>query len=187
MFRPDFNPQPTLSGGTIHLRPLGPNDLEGLYSAASDPAVWAGHPATDRYQREKFEPYFVTLLASGATLAAIDRRTGEIIGCSRYYVAPDMPDSVSIGFTFLDNAYWGGGTNFEMKRLMLGHAFHAYRDVWFHIAPTNIRSQKATAKLGAEHVYDATLDLSGTPSPWMCFRLKQDDWNRVVAAKAGGI
>ncbi|KOF20835.1 hypothetical protein AC244_05235 [Ensifer adhaerens] len=185
MFRNDFDPQPALSGEAILLRPLRPYDLEGLYSAASHPDVWAGHPATDRYKREKFEPYFSLLLESGATLVAVDRQTDEIIGCSRYYVAPDMPDSISIGFTFLNNAYWGGGTNFELKRLMLGHAFHAYPDVWFHIAPTNIRSQKATAKLGATHVYDATLDLSGMPSPWMCFRLRQEDWNCVVESKAG--
>lgn len=186
MFRTDFNPQPTLTGDAIQLRPMGAGDLEGLYSAASDPAVWAGHPATDRYKRDKFEPYFATLLASKATLVAVDRGKDAIIGCSRYYVAPDMPDSVAIGFTFLNNAYWGGGTNFEMKRLMLGHAFGVYPDVWFHIAPTNIRSQKATAKLGADHVYDAVLDLSGTPSPWMCFRLRQHDWSRVVSERAAG-
>ncbi len=187
MFRPDFDPQPTLRGEAIHLRPMAAGDLEGLYSAASDPDVWAGHPATDRYKRDKFEPYFAVLLASGTTLVAVDRRKDEIIGCSRYYVAPDMPDSVSIGFTFLNNAYWGGGTNFEMKRLMLDHAFAAYPGVWFHIAPTNIRSQKATGKLGAQHVYDATLDLSGTPSPWMCFRLGRDDWRRVVTDRATSI
>ncbi|WP_063997072.1 GNAT family N-acetyltransferase [Ensifer sp. Root127] len=184
MFKSDFDPQPALSGEAIFLRPLRPEDLEGLYSAASHPDVWAGHPATDRYKREKFEPYFALLLASETTLVAIDRQNDKIIGCSRYYVAPDMPDSISIGFTFLNKAYWGGGTNFDLKRLMLGHAFGTYPEVWFHIAPTNIRSQKATAKLGAAHVYDAILDLLGTPSPWMCFRLRQDDWNRVVAGRA---
>jgi RimJ/RimL family protein N-acetyltransferase len=39
---------------------------------------------------------------------------------------------------------------------MLDHAFKSYPDVRFHIAPANIRSQKATAKLGADYVYEAT-------------------------------
>lgn len=38
--------------------------------------------------------------------------------------------------------------------------------VWFHIDPSNIRSRKATAKLGAKHVYDAALNLSGNPASW---------------------
>jgi RimJ/RimL family protein N-acetyltransferase len=82
----------------------------------------------------------------------IDSQTNKIIGCSRYYVSPNQPDSISIGFTFLHHRYWGGATNSELKRLMLNHAFECFAEVWFHIAPSNIRSRKATAKLGAEHV-----------------------------------
>ncbi len=179
MFTNRFDPQPELMGDALSVRPLRRDDLEGLFAAAAHPEVWAGHPASDRYKREKFEPYFNSLLESGAALCVVDRQTGHIIGCSRYYPAPDQPNSISIGFTFLHHAYWGGRTNFQLKRLMLDHAFRTFPEVWFHIAPTNIRSQKATAKLGAEHAYDATLDLSGTPAPWMCFRLSKDAWERT--------
>ena len=174
-----FDLQPTLTGPTLALRPLGRADLEGLYAAASDPGVWAGHPATNRFERAAFTPYFDFLLAAGGTLAIRDRPSGAIIGCSRYYVAPDTPEAIAIGFTFLARAFWGGAANFELKRLMLGHAFESFPAVWFHIAPTNIRSQKATAKLGAEHVRTATLDLAGTPAEWMCYRLTREDWDRV--------
>ena len=158
--------------------------MEGLFAAASHPEVWAGHPATDRYKREKFEPYFASLLESKAALAVVDRQSGRIIGSSRYYVAPDRPDGVSIGFTFLNHRYWGGGKS-SLKRLMLDHAFKSFAEVSFHIAPTNIRSQLATAKLGAEHAYDATLDLSGIPAPWMCFRLSKSAWEQVLGSRDG--
>ena len=176
---PAFDAQPTLIGPSLLLRPLHLHDFDGLYAAAADPEVWAGHPARDRHTREAFEPYFDFLLESGTTLAILDRASGKPIGCSRYYTAPDLPDDIAIGFTFLNNAYWGGATNFQLKRLMLEHAFASFPAVWFHIDPTNVRSQKATAKLGAVHVHDAVLDLSGKPAKWMCFRLDKAAWEGV--------
>lgn len=177
--------QPELAGETLFLRPLKADDFDGLYSAGSDPAVWAGHPAKDRYKEVVFREYFDSQLASGSALVFIERSTGKSIGCSRYYAAPDQPQGISIGFTFLNNSYWGGNANFEIKRLMLDHAFEKVDDVWFHIDPTNIRSQKATAKLGAVHAYDAVLNISGKPVNWMCFRLARDAWTWVKANRDG--
>ncbi|MBP7242919.1 GNAT family N-acetyltransferase [Amaricoccus sp.] len=186
MSAPAFDPQPTLIGETLELRPLAAGDLDGLHAAASDEETWAGHPAKDRWKREMFEPYFAFLLRTGTTLAIIDRASGAIIGASRYYTAPDMPGSISIGFTFLNHRWWGGRTNFELKRLMLGHAFASFPSVWFHIDPSNIRSQTATARLGAVHAYDATLELiPGRPAPWVVLRLDRSAWDRVCAERAG--
>jgi RimJ/RimL family protein N-acetyltransferase len=180
-----FDPQPRLVGDTLELRPLAAGDLDRLHLAASDPETWAGHPSKDRWRREAFEPYFAFLLGTGATLAIVDRASGRIIGASRYYTAPDRPGTISIGFTFLDRAFWGGRTNFELKRLMLGHAFETFPEVWFHIDPTNIRSQIATGRLGAVHIYDATLELvPGKPAPWTILRLDRDVWMRVCAERA---
>jgi len=180
MIRTDFNAQPELASGLLALRPLRRDDFDGLFAAAGHPEVWAGHPAKERYKRDVFEKYFDFLLGTGSTLVVIDRASGKIIGCSRYYAAPDQPGSISIGFTFLNHAYWGGGVNFELKRLMLDHAFKTFSEVWFHIGPDNIRSQKATSKLGAEHVYDAVLNLSGSPAPGMCFRLRKEAWEQTL-------
>ena len=47
IFPPGFNPKPTLTGDGLTLRPLNEGDVEGLYEAASDPKIWANHPATD--------------------------------------------------------------------------------------------------------------------------------------------
>jgi N-acetyltransferase len=176
---PFFDFQPDLSNGQLRLRPLGADDLEDLYRAANSPQTWAGHPSKDRYRQEIFEPYARTLLESGGSLVVIDAAEDRIIGCSRFYVSPDQPESISIGFTFLHHSRWGGSTNFELKRLMLGHAFRTFSEVWFHVSPVNIRSQKATRKLGAEYVRNAVLDLSGQPTAWMCFRLWKDAWDQT--------
>ena len=172
-----FNDQPELKGETLRLRGLREEDREALFLAASDAETWAGHPAKDRHQREVFDPYFDMLLGAGGTLIVFDKATDKAIGCSRYYVGPDAPDDISIGFTFLNHRYWGGEVNLRMKQLMLDHAFNHFDRVWFHIAPDNIRSQKATMKLGARHVYDATLALSGgRVSDYCCYRLDRADW-----------
>jgi RimJ/RimL family protein N-acetyltransferase len=176
---PSFDFQPDLSNGQLRLRPLAADDLEDLYRAASSPETWAGHPSKDRYRREIFEPYARTLLESGETLVVTDAAEDRIIGCSRFYVSPDQLESISIGFTFLHHSRWGGSTNFELKRLMLSHAFRTFSEVWFHISRVNIRSQKATMKLGAEYIRNAVLELSGQPIEWMCFRLSKGAWDQT--------
>lgn len=121
-----FDDQPTLRGDTLQLRPLRADDFDGLYAAANSPETWAGHPATERYRREVFEPYFQFLVQAGGCLLILDRHTGEAIGCSRYYPVPDLPADIGIGFTFINHRYWGGATNRELKTLMLGHAFQHF-------------------------------------------------------------
>lgn len=163
-----FDPQPTLSGVGILVRPLAEADRAGLTRAASDPRTWAGHPASDRWKPEVFASYFEYLLTHRSVVVEAE---GVIIGASRFYAAPDAPHDISIGFTFLDCAYWGGAMNRALKTLMLDHAFASFDRVWFHIAPGNIRSQKATAKLGAVHDHDAVLNLSGQDATWQCWML----------------
>jgi N-acetyltransferase len=179
MLARDFDRQPALCGSTLRLRPLADSDLEGMYQAASDPDIWAGHPAKDRHERQVFEPYFASLLATKTALAVIDIESGKIVGGSSYYTPPDLPDGIAIGFTFLVRAKWGGAANRELKGLMLEHAFKTYDTVYFHIATSNIRSQTATLKLGAEHLYDAELNLSIAPRLWKCYGLTRAQWEAM--------
>ena len=179
-----FDPPPSLEGASFRLTPLRAEDLPELTKAASDPTTWAGHPATERYRPEVFTPYAEKLLAAGGTLTITDRARGKIIGCSRYYPVPGAEDAIGIGFTFLHHSYWGTGANREIKRLMLDHAFAHVPEVWFHIAPTNIRSEKATAKLGARFIREEPLGLLGAPPvATLSYRLTAGDW-RTQSARA---
>ena len=47
------------------LRPLLADDFDNLYEVASDPKVWEGHPAKDRYKRDIFAGYFKSLIEGG--------------------------------------------------------------------------------------------------------------------------
>ena len=143
-----FDLQPTLRGELLELRPLRQDDFEALYAAASDPLIWEQHPENDRYKRDVFLNFFKGAMASGGAFAVADRRTGAIIGSSRYVGYDEAGSEVEIGWTFLERAYWGGTYNREMKRLMVAHALTFVKRVVFLVGLTNVRSQRAMEKIG---------------------------------------
>lgn len=146
----EFDLQPVLYGRLIELRPLVPQDFDALFRAASDPLIWEQHPENDRYKREVFENFFDGALESKGAFAVIDRKSGKIIGSSRYCNLNAAEREVEIGWTFLERSYWGGEYNGELKRLMLEHAFRFVGRVLFVVGENNVRSQKALQKIGAK-------------------------------------
>ena len=148
--------QPELIGPSLRLRPLRADDFPALHAAASDPGIWAGHPDRERYTREGFQKFFDSGLECGRTLVVHDRKTGAVIGSSRYMDYDPQKSSVEIGFSFLTRAYWGGQHNREMKTLMLDYAFQYVKTCYFVVHVTNVRSQKAMLKLGGVETQDRT-------------------------------
>ena len=141
--------QPVLEGQRLLLRPLRDNDWDALYAVASDPQIWAVHPAHDRWQEPVFRAYFDQGLASGGALAVIERASGQVVGSSRYDNYSAVEDgSVEIGWTFLARRLWGGGFNAEMKRLMLAHALQSVERVEFRVGESNTISRRAMEKIG---------------------------------------
>jgi len=144
-----FDSQPRLSDDVIALRPLASDDFDALYAVASDPLIWAVHPAHDRWQLPVFRAFFDQALASGGALVACDPAVGRVIGSSRYDRSRAGKGEVEIGWTFLARDRWGGRANAAMKRLMIGHALGHFDRVIFLIGEDNIRSRRAIEKIGA--------------------------------------
>ena len=142
--------QPCLTGHLLELRPLKPADFEDLFAAASDPLIWEQHPENDRHTKPVFQRYFDGALESKGAFAIIERKTGRIIGSSRYYGFDAAKREVEIGWTFLERAFWGGVYNAELKQLMLGHAFKFADRVLFIVGEDNLRSRRAVEKIGGK-------------------------------------
>lgn len=145
---------PILTGETIELRPTLADDWAALYAVASDPELWAVHPAHDRWREPVFRAYFDDALAQPGALTVRERSGGRVIGASRFRAAPTY-DAVEIGWTFLARDHWGGATNAELKRLMLEHLFTFASRAVFVVGEGNLRSRRALEKIGAtqtEHV-----------------------------------
>ena len=141
--------QPNLIGQLIELRPLMPEDWDDLFAVASDALIWEQHPEHDRYKEDVFRIFFKEALECLGAFAVIDKQDRQIIGSTRFYGHDPKKSEIEIGWTFLARKYWGGRYNHEMKQLMLDHAFQFVETVVFYIGENNIRSQKATEKIGA--------------------------------------
>lgn len=171
---PDW--QPELRGARLILRPIRPGDLDPLHAAASDPLIWAQHSETNRHERAVFEKFFAGALACGGGLVAVEPTTGRLIGSSRFYDWNASDRSVVIGYSFLERARWGDGTNREMKRLMLDHAFRRASTVWFHVSPGNVRSQKALERIGATLHDRQQVMVGGVPSPRLIYAMRPGEF-----------
>jgi RimJ/RimL family protein N-acetyltransferase len=151
-----FDLQPHLKGDLIDLRPLTPQDWDELFAAASDPLIWEQHPESDRYKEGVFKTFFKGALESGGAFVVVDTKSRRIIGSTRFHGYNPEKSEVEIGWTFLARKYWGGQHNREMKQLMLSHAFQFVEKVVFFVGEHNVRSQKATEKIGAVRTGTAT-------------------------------
>ena len=168
---PDW--QPTLEGERVLLRPTVSDDFDEMFAAASDPLIWADHPAKERCTEPGFRQYFEGALQSGGALTVVDKATGAIVGCSRYHDHQPDRSRVEIGYTFLVRSCWGGAVNGEVKRLMLDHAFRFVDTVQFAIAEDNIRSRRACEKIGATlSAASETRMTGGGPVPYCIYEIR---------------
>ena len=147
-----FNLQPTLENDLLIIRPMQADDFDGLYKVASDPLVWAQHPAKDRYQLPVFTALFKDGLASGGAFVVIDKATGGIIGSTRFNPVKESANAIEIGWSYLACAYWGGVVNKSQKYLLMDYAFQYVDNVLFYINKDNVRSRKAVEKLGGTRI-----------------------------------
>jgi RimJ/RimL family protein N-acetyltransferase len=102
-----FELQPTLCGELVTLRPLQAEDWDAVYAVGSDPLIWEQHPYPDRYKEAEFREYFRGAMESGGAFAVLEAKTGEIIGCTRYYNLDEAASQIEIGWTFLTRSRLG--------------------------------------------------------------------------------
>ena len=183
MTLPDF--QPTLVGETVMIRPLRRDDWAPLFAAASDPAIWALHPAHTRYTEPVFRQYFDGGLDSGMAFAFVERASGDLIGSSRYHGFDAERSEIEIGWTFIVRRHCGGQTNREVKRLMLDHAFTFVETVIFLVGENNLRSQAAMKKIGGIlrdglYVREAT-----GPTPHVVFEIDKRRYREAGGLRDG--
>ena len=116
--------QPVLGDALVRLRPLAASDWSALFAVASDPLIWAGHPAHDRWQEPVFCQFFDDALASGGALIARDGASGQVIGSSRYDFTRAGPGEVEIGWHLHPDSH-GHGYATEAAELLLARGFEA--------------------------------------------------------------
>jgi N-acetyltransferase len=121
-------------------------------------------------------------LDSGGALVAIDCKNEQLIGSSRFHGYDKEKSEVEIGWTFLARSHWGGTYNWEMKALMLRHAFTCVDSVVFLIDPQNFRSQRAMEKIGGVRV-GSRLNAEGRDS--LLYQITKSAFATIAAARSG--
>lgn len=179
MNQPPFSIQPILENEKVALLPLQAADFEALYSAASDPAIWAQHPNPDRWKKDVFKVFFEGAIQSQGAFKIIDQATGQVIGSTRMYDYQAADNSILIGYTFYATQCWGKGFNLSAKALMLNYLFQFVDKVAFHIGAQNIRSQVAIGRLGAIKEGEQTVTYFGeSPKLNFVYVLTREAWQK---------
>ena len=141
-----------LENEKVLLRPLSRQDFSLLQALTSDPETWI-YFTYDLSVVEEFEkwaePHF-----SGERLqfTVIEKATGKVAGSTAFGNFSARDQRIEIGWTWLDRSQHGTGLNSTIKYLMLKHAFENWRMVRVQLktAASNLRSQRAIEKLGAQ-------------------------------------
>jgi len=172
-----INWQPeNLENELVKIVPLLESDYNKLYDVASDPLIWEQHPVKDRYKKEIFQLFFDGAVLGKTAFLIVEKKTGNIIGSTRYYDYKPDNSSIAIGYTFLAKDYWGGSFNKSTKKLLLEYAFKFVNKVYFHIGTTNIRSQMAIKKIGAEKTGEINFENNGQQLPHYEYIIQKENW-----------
>jgi RimJ/RimL family protein N-acetyltransferase len=192
----------TLAGRHVRLEPLSLAHLPGLLAAADAPDTYVltsvpkGEAAMRAYLEGALRDRDSGLHVPFATVRVAD---GRVVGSTRlchleYWTWPDgtrrrpgvdPPDAVEIGWTWLSRDAQRTAINTEAKRLMLGHAFEAWKVHRVHLMTDarNLRSRQAIERLGATldgllRAHKPALDGAGVrTSAW--YSILADEWPAI--------
>ncbi len=141
-----------LEGSLVVLEPLGEGHGDGLWQAAQAAEIWdwLAHITNSREYFDAWLGASLEKVASGeeGPFATRDRRSGDVIGTSRYLNVRPYDHVVEIGWTWLTPSAWGTGANVEAKLLMLEHAFETLDCVRVEFK-TDARNERSRAALDA--------------------------------------
>lgn len=145
-----------LSGSVVDLEPLERRHAEELWAAAQASEIWSWLYHVGE-SREKFDLWLEMTLDAAAAggegpFATRERRSGKVVGSSRYLNVRPADRVVEIGWTWLNPGAWRSGANLEAKLLMLEHAFERLGcvRVEFKTDARNERSRNALAAIPAQ-------------------------------------
>jgi len=190
----------TLEGQHVRLEPLSQAHEEALIAAASDGELWKSTvtivpsspammidyiQAALNGQAQGRELPFVIIRKSGTGVPPV-KRSGQVVGTTRFYEIRPNDRAVAIGYTWLSQSAQRTAVNTESKLLLLTHAFEHWRcnRVELITDVLNQQSRAAILRLGAkeEGVLRKHLILpSGRVRDSVIFSIIKEEWPLVKA------
>ena len=191
---------PILAGRRVRLEPLAVEHAPAYLAALGGPEQaaeifrWqspAGGALTTPVTVDDARRHIVGALAArarGARLpyAQIDVATGRFLGTTSFADPDPVLRTVTIGYTWLGQQWWGSGVNAEAKLLMLTFAFETLAAVRVVLVTDirNVRAQAAIERLGATREGVLRKHRRRADGSWrdtVVYAVVDDDWPRVKA------
>lgn len=177
-----------LENEIVKLKPLELNDLSGILEAASYPEIWS-HMSTTIEKMVDVNNFVenALLMRRNKTefpFVIVDKKTGEIIGSTRFMDIDDTHQRVEIGTTWLTPAYWRTAINTNCKYLLLQYCFetlHLQR-VQIKTDHENSQSQKAIVRIGATKegvLRNHMIRKDGTTRHTVMYSITLEEWPQV--------
>lgn len=177
-----------LQGDKVILIPMKTSHKDRLLSAASDGRLWELwftavpsentidnyiHNALNEKSEGKSFPFVI-----------VERKSGEVIGSTRYCKATPEHRRLEIGYTWYSKRSQRTGINTECKYLMLKYAFEELNciAVEFKTNWHNLRSREAIARLGAKQdgiLRNHRLNADGSYNDIVVFSITDQEWRGV--------
>ena len=151
----DFSAPLVLENSRARLRPLEIGDFEALKAVAFDDELWRytltrGDDAVSlaAYLRQALEAREQGLRYP---FVIVDRATGALAGSTSYYNVVENEQRLSIGYTWMGQAFQRSGLNRACKHLLFSHAFGQLgcERVELETDARNQKSRTAMARMGA--------------------------------------
>ena len=150
---PDLNI--SLESERTLLRPLTKDDEAALQEIANDESLWI-YGISDLSQPGELKKYIATAVADRmkgicAIWVVIDKKTGNIAGCTRLADISWKDERGQIGWTWIGSDFQGSGLNRDMKFLILKYGFETLglNRIELKADERNHRSRQAILGIGA--------------------------------------
>ncbi len=176
----ELRPAQPLEGRIVRLEPVAERHREGLREAAE--REWHIHRYTNM-ATFGFDRWFDMALESEREVPFVVLVDGQPVGSSRYLNVEPLHRRVEIGWTWLERAQWGNGSNVEAKYLLLRNAFEGWgaMRVEFKTDARNLRVRGALLGVGAtfEGIFRKHMILPDSIRDSAWYAIVDDDWPRV--------
>ena len=181
----------TLDGNVVRLEPLRREHVDALCEVALDPELWRW-TLSRVHTREDMERYVERALAlreagSAHPFATIERRSGRVVGSTRFQPIEVEHRRLEIGYTFVARPWQRTAVNTEAKYLMMKHAFEAMNmhRVEFKTDVLNRTSRAALLRIGATAegvLREHSITADGRIRDTIYYSVLEQEWPDVCAA-----
>ena len=182
----------TLEGSFVRLEPIRPEHAELLWEIAKDNLDdifrWIPYPmkTPDDFRKLVDKAFDEQQRGESVVFATVERKSGRVIGSTRFMNIDRQNCHVEIGSTWIAPAWQRTAVNTEAKYLMLRHAFETWKCIRVELKTDalNQKSRTAIARIGAKEEGTLRRHLitwTGRVRDTVYFSILDSEWHGVKA------